>query len=195
MEPANSSIDELPRLLQEHRERLKRLVSFRMDRRLLGRIDPSDVVQEACAEAAQRWSDYHQKREVEPFVWLRFLACQKVVTLHRHHLGREKRTALKEVVFDAQDTSQSIMAHLAENATSPSLRVAKDEWQKKLMTALQVLDPIDREVLALRHFECLSNSETAQALGLAASAASKRYIRALERLRQELGDLVSEFQL
>lgn len=189
------NFQDLTVLVEKNRDRLKRLVIFRLDKRIAGRVDPSDVIQEAFTEASTRWDEFVQDQKVEPFIWLRFLVCQKIVTIHRHHLGRGKRDANREVVFDAFDTSESILAHLAESATSPSLKVAKLEGQQKLIDALKLLDPIDQEVLALRHYEGLNNAEVAQALQLTPSAASKRYIRALERLRLELGNDLSGLQL
>lgn len=180
-------------LLDEHRARLRRIVAFRLDRRLRGRIDPSDVLQDAYLEASRRIDDYIKQPDMPFFLWLRFLAEQSVQAMHRHHLGRQKRSAEREVSLDrrpaAGDTSEAIAAHLFDKRTDPGDKVAKAELFARVHAALESMDPIDREVLALRHFEELSNAETAQILGLQTSAASKRYIRAVDRLRQILAGL------
>lgn len=174
-------------VVERHRNRLKRLADFRLDDRLRSRIDPSDVVQEALVDAARRIGDYLANPAVPPFIWLRFLTRQQLATLHRHHLGREIRDACREVGID-ENSGAAIACRLAADQTGPSTAAARAEVATKLNAALGGLDPIDREVLALRHFEGLSNAETAAALGLTVSAASKRYVRAAVRLREILAD-------
>jgi RNA polymerase sigma-70 factor (ECF subfamily) len=178
-------------VLERHRERLRRLAAFRLDRRLWGRVDPSDVVQEVAFEAARRLPEFLADPAVPVFLWLRFLTTQRLATVHRHHLGRELRDAARDVPLDADAgaSSGAIAARLAADDTGPSTAAVRAERADRLHAALDVMDPIDREVLALRHFEGLSNAETAIALDLTVSAASKRYVRAVERLRTILDGL------
>jgi RNA polymerase sigma-70 factor (ECF subfamily) len=180
-------------VMDRHWDRLRRLAAFRLDRRLWGRVDPSDVVQEALVDASRRLAEYLANPAMPFFLWLRFLTRQRLATLHRHHLGRALRDAARDVPLGPEgtgdDSSAAIAARLAGHHPGPSDALLRAELAERLRAALAVMDPTDREVLALRHFEELSNAETAGALGLTASAASKRYIRAVERLRAILADV------
>src|SRR5438093_6245551 len=84
-------------LLAAHRERLRLMVRLRKDRRLQGRIDPSDVVQDAYLEAAERFPEYARESAMPFFLWLRFLTAQQLLVLHRRHLGTQARDAGREV--------------------------------------------------------------------------------------------------
>jgi RNA polymerase sigma-70 factor (ECF subfamily) len=170
-----------------HCERLRRMVRLRLDRRLQGRIDPEDVLQEAFLDAARRLAEYAADPKMPPFLWLRFLTMQRLQTLHRLHLGVKSREASREVSLyngslPAAD-SKSLAAQLLGRLTTPSRAAIRAEIQIKIQEALNAMDPIDREVLALRHFEELNNGETAAVLGLHKAAASNRYVRALRRLK------------
>jgi RNA polymerase sigma-70 factor (ECF subfamily) len=177
-------------LLAEHRERLRRMVALRLDRRLQGRIDPSDVIQEAYLEASARLAEYLRNPTMPFFLWLRFLASQKLVTLHRHHLGVQMRNAGQQMELYQgpwpEATSAALAAQLLGHDTRPSEAAIRAEMRLRVQEALSGMDPVDREVLALRHFEQLSRAEIAQLLGISESAAGKRYIRALERLKEIL---------
>src|SRR5262245_46851367 len=177
-------------LLARHRDRLKRMVALRLDRRLQGRIDPSDVIQESYLEAAARLAEYLQNPSMPFFLWLRFLTGQKLLALHRHHLGTRMRDAEREISLHhgtlPATSSAALAAQLLGHATRPSEAAMRAEMKIRLQEALNGMDPLDREVLALRHFEQLSNAETAKVLGLQESAASKRYVRALKRLKEIL---------
>lgn len=174
-------------LLARHRERLRRMVALRLDQRVQGRVDASDVIQEACLEAWTRLPEYLRQPSMPFFLWLRFLTCQKVTTLHRHHLGCEMRDAGREVSLYQgalpEASSAALAAHLLGCDTRPSEAAVRVELKIRLQEALNQMDAVDREVIALRHFEQLSRTETAQVLGMRESAVSKRYVRALERLK------------
>jgi RNA polymerase sigma-70 factor, ECF subfamily len=178
-------------LLERHGDRLRRMVALRMDRRLKGRIDASDVIQEAYLEASVRLAEYLRDPSMPFFLWLRFLAGQKLVTLHRHHLGVQMRTAGQEVALCRgplpEASSAALAGQLLGHDTRPSEAAVRAELKIRLQDGLNSMDPLDREVLALRHFEQLSRAEIAQVLGVFEAAAGKRYIRALERLKQVLG--------
>jgi RNA polymerase sigma-70 factor (ECF subfamily) len=177
-------------LFAAHRERLKRMVRLRLARRLSARVDASDVIQDAFAEATQRFAEYQANPEVSEFVWLRFLTGQKLSQIHRHHLGMQMRDADREVSLHRgsapEATSAALAAQLVGQLTSPSNAVARAEQSRLVQQALSGMDEIDREVLALRHFEQLSNPEAAQVLGIEEAAAYKRYVRALRRLKEIL---------
>ncbi len=181
----------LGQLFVVQRVRLRRMVQLRLDRRLQGRIDPDDVLQEAFVDASRRLTEYAaDARPMPPFLWLRFLTMQRLVTLHRLHLGVKSREAGREVSLysgplPAAD-SRSLAAQLLGRLTTPSRAAIRAEIQIKMQEALNAMDPIDREVLALRHFEELNNNETAAVLGLHKAAASQRYVRALRRLKEIL---------
>jgi len=180
----------LGELFGTHRERLRHMVQLRLDRRLQGRIDASDVLQEAYLEVARRAREYVARPTMPPFLWMRFLTAQKLLELHRHHLGARMRDAAQELSLCHRATPQASSVSLAEmllgRLTSPTLAARRAEMQQKLQEVINSLDPLDREVVALRHFEELSNSEVAQVLGLSKTAASNRYIRALARLKEML---------
>lgn len=180
-------------LFAHYRDRLRRMVLLRMDRRLQGRLDPSDVLQEAYITYAKRLTEYAEDRPMPFFLWLRLITGQKLIDLHRHHLGAKMRTANQEISLNhgaiPQATSVSLAAQLLGKVPSPSQAASWAETKRQVQDALNNMAPIDREVLALRHFEGLSNSETAEVLGLKKAAASNRYIRALQRLKEILSSV------
>lgn len=177
-------------LLTRHRERLRGMVAVRMDRRLRGRIDPSDVIQETCLTAAQRFDEYAANPPMTFYLWLRWIAGQRLIDQHRRHLGASGRDAGREFSLYhgafPEATTADLAAHLLGRLSSPSQAAIRAEQTIRLQEALNTLDPIDREILALRHFEQLTNGEAAQILNLDKSAASKRYARALLRLKDIL---------
>jgi RNA polymerase sigma-70 factor (ECF subfamily) len=181
------------KLLTRHEERLKRMVALRLDRRLQSRIDASDVVQEAYLEAGVRLAEYLKHPNMPFFLWLRFLTGQKLQELHRHHLGTKMRDAHREVSPYRgglpEATSAALAAQLMGHLTQPSQAAMRAEMKLQLQQALNSMDPLDREVLVLRHFEQLSNVEAARVLEIQEPAASKRYIRALRRLKEILSTM------
>jgi RNA polymerase sigma-70 factor (ECF subfamily) len=183
-------------LLERHGDRLRRMVALRLDPRLHGRIAPSDVIQETYLEASARLAEYLRQPNMPFFLWLRFLAGQKLVTLHRHHLGARMRDANREVSLHRgrlpETSSAALAAHLLGHDTRPSEAAVRAEMKIRLQEALNAMDPLDREVLALRHFEQLSWGETAQVMGITEGAAGKRYVRALQRLKSILGSVVEQ---
>jgi RNA polymerase sigma-70 factor, ECF subfamily len=179
----------LTELFARHRERLRRMIRLRLDRRLQGRIDSSDVLQDTYLEVARRSREYLAEPDMPPFLWFRFLTGQTLQALHRHHLKVHMRDAGQEVSLRRsvpQANSASLAEMLLGRLTSPTRAARRAEMQLKLQEALNAMDPLDREVLALRHFEELSNGEVAQVLGLSKTAASNRYMRALGRLKEML---------
>jgi RNA polymerase sigma-70 factor (ECF subfamily) len=176
-------------LFSRYRDRLRRMIEFRLDTRLRGRVSTSDVLQEAYIDALKRLPHFQSSPDVPFFIWLRSVAQQRLIDVHRYHLGAQVRDAGREVPLghgDAIEASSEKMAELMGDLTSPSQAAHRGEIMVRLREALDRLDPIDREVLALRHFEELSNHEVAALLGIQPAAASKRYVRAIERLKDTL---------
>ena len=180
-------------LLSMYRDRLTKMVQLRLDRRLFGRVDASDIVQDATIEAARRLREYAASPPMGFYLWLRQLAGQKLIDTHRYHLGAEKRDAGQEVSLYRnampEATTTALASQLLGRLTSPTQALQRVELQLRVQEALNSLDPIDREVLVLRHFEYLSNSEIASELGISKSAASKRFIVALRRLKEVLNQV------
>lgn len=186
-EPAMST------LLSTYRDRLRKMVQLRLDRRLYGRVDASDIVQEATIEAARRLREFANSPPMGFYLWLRQLAGQKLIDAYRHHLGAEKRDAGQEVSLYRnampEATTNALASQLLGRLTTPTQAAQRAELQLRVQEALNNLDPVDREVLVLRHFEHLSNNETAGLLGISKSAASKRFLVALGRLKQILNQV------
>src|SRR5215471_1287508 len=176
-------------LVDRHRERLERMVRLRMDRRLQGRVDPADVVQEAYLAVPGKFPRYSADPRLPFFLWLRLEVGQKLVDVHRFHLGTKMRDAGQEVSLHRgplpQVSSLSLAEHLLGKLTTASHAAMRVELKLRVQEALNSMDPHDREVLVLRHFEELSNAEAAQVLGIKPSAAVNRYVRALKRLKDE----------
>jgi RNA polymerase sigma-70 factor (ECF subfamily) len=189
----NGDAEALAELFSRERERLWRVIQFRLAEPLRGRLEPDDVLQEAFLAASQRLKHYAQSPATSPFIWLRMIVNQTLVDLHRQHLGAQKRDAAREVSLDGtryvEATSASVAIQLVGAFTTPSGAAARADQHKLVQDAIEEMDPIDREVLALRHFEELTNSEVAEALGIEQKAASIRYIRALRRLKEILAQV------
>ncbi|HMO15768.1 MAG TPA: sigma-70 family RNA polymerase sigma factor [Pirellulaceae bacterium] len=181
----------LGELLQQVRERLLRIIDYRLDSRLQGRLDPEDVFQELCIDAARRLGEYQRTAQQLPaFVWLRFLAVQKTIELNRKHVGVAARSIEREISLHHSPTAVNSTVELANRLMgrepTPSEVTRRNELAEVLSAALQQLDAIDREILELRHYEQLSNEEAANVLGISSSACSNRYVRALKRLKSEV---------
>jgi len=173
------------RLFSRHRGYLRRVVGLRADPKLRARVDPSDVVQEAQLEATRRLDDYLDN-PVLPFrLWLRQIAYDRLAMLHRRHVLASRRTVERDVPLPAR-SSMLLAQQLLAAAPSPHEQLVRRELARRLRDALAQLADIDREIILLRNFEGLSNQEAAQVLGIEPVAASKRYGRALLRLRNLL---------
>jgi len=183
----------LGEVFSHYRERLRRIIRFRLDYRIAGRISDSDVLQETYIAAAKRLDHFSNLEEMPPFLWLRLLIGQQLVDLHRQHLQAGMRDVRKEVSIQqsvpSPHTSMAIAAQLVGRATAVSELVSRAEQIERLESTLNEMDPIDREVIALRHFEELSNKEAAKVLEIDSAAASKRYVRAMGRLGELMATL------
>jgi RNA polymerase sigma-70 factor (ECF subfamily) len=154
---------------------------------MAGRVSESDVIQETFISANKRVEHYLSKPEMPFFVWLRLLVQQQLADLHRHHLQAEMRDVRKEISLEqpaaSPRTSLAMAAHLVGQVTSPSRAFSRIERIAKLEEALNQMEEIDREVIALRHFEELTNAEVAEVLDINLEAARKRYVRAIKRMK------------
>ncbi|MBM3980328.1 MAG: sigma-70 family RNA polymerase sigma factor [Planctomycetes bacterium] len=181
----------LAELFARHRDKLRRMVQLRLDHRLAGRVSPSDVLQEAYIDAVKRIDHYFDKPDQSFFGWLRLVVGQRLADVHREHLAQKRDVGNEVPIHRGPPGADSacLAACLLGDGTSPSNAAARTESFSRLEEALTQMDPLDREVLALRHFEELSNTDTATILGIQPAAASKRYVRALARLKQILETL------
>ena len=184
-------------LFSRYRKRLLRIVKFRLDRRLQGRVDEEDVLQDAYMDAVQRSHHFFEMEQPTSFfIWLRMVVGQTLIDVHRRHLGTKMRDANREEALNAGfggGTSVSLSFHLLAHLTSPSQAAMKAELAGIVEEAIEGLSQIDREVLALRHFEELTNNEVAEVLSLHRKAASIRYRRALTRLTDVLDKIPGFF--
>jgi RNA polymerase sigma-70 factor, ECF subfamily len=190
---ANGDPSSWEALVDESRQRLRRMVAFRLDHRLQGRVDPSDVVQDAYLEAWRELRSYLEHPALPFYLWLRGIAGNTLRELHRHHLGTQMRDPRREVSIHggalAETTTGALAERLLGDLSGASGELVRAEIQLRLRDALDTMDPLDREVLALRHFEQLSPAETASVLGIKEAAAGMRYVRALRRLKEILTNL------
>jgi RNA polymerase sigma-70 factor (ECF subfamily) len=179
-------------LMQRHRDRLRRMIAFRLDSRLSARVDASDVVQEALAEAAEKLPQYARDRPLPFYPWLRQIAWQKIVHLHQRHLYRQKRTVFREQNL-AGHVSELSRVELAQRLVAPmagpSSIMQRKESAAKVQQAIERLRPNHREILLLRYVELLTVSEMSAVLNITPAAVKMRHIRALERLRDLLDDV------
>lgn len=181
----------------EHRPRLKQMLQFRMDPRLRSRTDLSDVLQEAYIDAFRRLDHFASKPDMSFYVWLRQITMQRLIDLHRQHLLAYKRDIRNEVPIGDHPyqaaTSAVIATQMVDLMITPSQVLIRQEMVQQLEATLENLDDMDREVLALRHFEDLRNGEVAEVLGITEAAASNRYVRALARLQKDLAKIPDFF--
>lgn len=183
----------LAELFQHHRSRLRRMVQLRMHPTVQGRCDPSDVLQEAFVDATEQLQNYAKDSDLPFFLWLRLVTGQRLAKFHRRHLGVAKRDAKREISISPDHTPEAsafnLASLLAGSITSPSGHLIRDELRSRIQAVLDAMEPNDREVLALRHFEELTIRESAMALGISETAASSRYRRAILRVKAALAEV------
>lgn len=187
----------LDQLFCTHRDRLQRMIRLRMDRRIQGRLDSSDVLQEAYIDVFRNLQGYVNAPSTSFFIWLRNIVGLKLAEAHRRHLGTDKRDAKRDVSIYRgalpEVNSASMAAQLLGQLTTPSQIAVKTEMRLRLQQVLDSMAEVDREIIALRHFEQLNSQEVADVLQMSKSGASSRYIRAMKRLKEELSEF-SEFE-
>lgn len=179
------------RLMDRHRDAVRRMIQMRLDQAVARRVDASDVVQDVMLEASQRLTDYLQNPSMPFHLWLRQLAKDRIIDMHRRHRGAQRRSVDREQNFSGlggDDQSAADLAGLLKDAElTPAAAALRQEMQNRFLLALDHLEEGDREIIVMRHFEHLGNSEVADALGLSAPAAGMRYLRAIRKLREFLG--------
>ena len=191
---ADGDADAWGALLARHQQRLQCVAAFRLDTRLRGRVDAADVMQEAYAAATARQAEFFGQSVQPLFLWLRWVVGNTLLELRRHHLGAQMRDARRETpaahpakgAGGDDGTRAALVAQLTCGVTWPATAAGREDVKARLNDALGRMGATDREVLALRHFEQLTSAEAALVLGIRERAAAKRYLRALERLRDML---------
>lgn len=179
-------------LMDRYRDSLRQMVRLRLDQKIQRRVDVSDVVQDVLVEANRRLADYLANPVMAFHLWLRQIARDRIIDAHRRHRASEKRSVDREqglnVPPDLSGSTMDLLGQLRDAELTPGAAVAQQEMARIVEQAISRLDETDMEVITMRHYEHLSNQETAQALGLTEAAAGMRYLRAIRRLRSLLGE-------
>ncbi|MBL8820322.1 MAG: sigma-70 family RNA polymerase sigma factor [Planctomyces sp.] len=180
------------RLMERHRDSVRRMIQMRLDQAVARRVDASDVVQDVLLEASQRMTEYIRNPTMPFHLWLRQLAKDRVIDMHRRHRGAQRRSVDREQVLsnlgNDERSAADLVSLLRDTELTPAAATVRREMQQRFLDALAQLDDNDREIILMRHFEHLGNGEVAQALGLSPPAAGMRYLRAIRRLRELLTD-------
>ena len=181
----------LAELVSIHQSRIRHLIEMQLDTRLTGRVDTDDVLQEVFLDAAARIRHFNNEHSGSLFVWLRLITIQTLANVHRRHFGTKMRDVSREMsIFRPNhNATTSLALQLLGHATSPSQVAMREETAARLVEVINEMSEIDRQILKLRHFEQLSNSEASEVLDIQPKAASIRYIRALKRLKDVLAEL------
>ncbi|MEW4530396.1 sigma-70 family RNA polymerase sigma factor [Maioricimonas sp. JC845] len=183
--------DAVNRLIQRHRDAVRRMVAMRLDRGIAQRVDASDVVQDVMLEATRRMRDYLANPQMPFHLWLRQLAKDRMIDLHRRHHAQRRDVGRERSMTAggrADQSSLDLARQLIDSELTPAAATVRKELEQRFMAAIDELPEADREIIIMRHAEHLSNSEVAQALDLSPAAAGMRYLRAVRRLRGLLGD-------
>ncbi len=178
------------RLLDTHREPLRRMIGLRLDPALAGRVDASDIVQEVMLEVSQRLADYLRNPAMPFHLWVRHIAKDHMIDAHRRHRQAQRRSLDREQPLVpaglADQSSLELAGQLIDHEMTPATAAVRHELQKRMEQAVAALEEDDREIILMRHYEQLSNQEVATALGLTEAAASMRHLRAVRKLRAAL---------
>ena len=179
------------RLMERHRQAVRRLIQMRLDKAVARRVDASDVVQDVLFEASRRLNDYISNPSMPFHLWLRQLAKDRVIDMHRRHRAAQRRSVDREQrissLGDDDESTADLASLLRDTELTPAAATVRKEMEQRFLEALNDLADDDREMILMRHFEHLGNGEVADALGLSAPAAGMRYLRAIRRLRLALG--------
>ena len=183
----------LAEVFDQVKDRLRRVIEVRLDPRMKGRVDPSDVLQEAFLDLIARQKSFSERKSgMSMFVWMRLVASEKLIQLRRQHVEAKKRSVGREVYIDSPSPQQSsvcLAGHLLGHFSSAGNRLIREEMKRVLMNTLDSMDEVDREIILMRGFEELSNVEAAEVLGISQNGASNRYVRAMTRLKKELEEI------
>lgn len=177
------------RLLERHRESLRRMADMRLDAKIRQRVDASDIVQEALIEVNRRLPTYLENPVMPFHLWVRQIMTDRLIDAHRRHRVSKKRTVdLEQAPVVAANLDHSTIQfgnQVTDGELTPAAAAIQNEMQRKFEAAIEEMDDQDQEIIVMRHFENLTNQEVAQVLGLTEPAASMRYLRAMRRLRKE----------
>jgi RNA polymerase sigma-70 factor (ECF subfamily) len=178
-------------LMERHRESLRKLVRMRLDRAIAQRVDASDVVQDVLMEASQRLADFIGEAKMPFHLWLRQLTKDHIIDVHRRHRGAQRRSVDREhrvLAVQPDRSSLDLAAQFCDPELTPAAANIRRELEQRFLTALDHMSDDDKDIILMRHFEHLSNSEVAQALNMSPAASGMRYLRTLRRLRSILGE-------
>lgn len=179
----------LGRLLESYRKYLLLLARMQIGPRLRGKVDPADIVQETFLDAHRQFPNFRGETERQLMAWLRrILAGQLAFTL-RHYMGTKGRDVRleRECLARLDHSSDRLDNTFAAAASTPSHAASRREQVLLLAEALNRLPENYREVIMLRHIEALPFAETAARMGRTEDGVQKLWVRALARLRRELG--------
>jgi len=180
------------RLLARHRAAVRRMIQLRMDPALGRRVDASDIAQDVLVEAHRRLAKYLNNPTMPFHLWLRQMAQDRLIDAHRRHRGAARRSLDRERPLDVRlprdRSTRNLTLQLYDRELTPAAAATWRELKRRFEEACRALEPQHQEIVVMRHFEQLSNSEAALALGLSPQAASMRYLRAIRRLRELLDD-------
>lgn len=183
--------DAVNKLFEEHRESVRRMIELRLDPAIVARVDASDIVQDTLVEASRRLDDYLRSSDMPFHLWIRQIAKDRMIDAHRRHRAAGRRSVERERPLDrpgfSSASSIQLLNQLQSEGLTPATQAIRQEMEAQFSAALEELEEVDREILLMRHFEQLSNQESARALKLSDPAASMRYLRALRRLRAKIG--------
>jgi len=180
------------RLMERFREGVHRVVRMRLDQKIQGRIDVSDIVQEVFVEANRRLQDYLKNPSMPFHLWLRHIARDRIIDAHRRHRVSAKRSVDRERPLVARGgvdrSTLEFAAQLCDQQLTPAAAATRRELARRVEHAITQLADQDAEIIFMRHYEQLSNQEVALTLQITEPAASMRYLRAVRRLRAALLD-------
>ena len=173
-------------LLMRHAARLRAMIALRIDSRLAPRLDPSDIVQDALAEAHRKLPAYIDNRAVPFYPWLRKIAWEKLVQSHRKHVYAQRRSVRREAgqLDLSGDSKMLLVDRLANSSASPSDALAREEMAARVVSALADLPRQDHEIIVLKHLENLTFIEVAVVMEMTEEAVRSRYRRAIERIHK-----------
>jgi RNA polymerase sigma-70 factor (ECF subfamily) len=187
LQAGSGDVEAVNRLLERHREALRRMVGLRLDRVLQRRVDASDIVQDVLVEANRRLAGYIESPKMPFHLWLRHIAKDRLIDAHRRHREAARRSLDREQPLQVGEYSNQsaldLAVQLRDRQLTPAAAATRQELEQRFREAIEQLDETDQEVILMRHFEQLGNQEVAQALGLSEAAAGMRYLRALRKLR------------
>ncbi|MEX2316336.1 MAG: sigma-70 family RNA polymerase sigma factor [Pirellulales bacterium] len=176
------------RLLDKHRDSLRRMVQARVYGGMARRVDASDVVQDALVEANRRLAEYLRDPRMPFHAWLRALARDRLVDAFRRQLADKRDIGREESLAAGDNSCDRPAREIADSGLTPAAMALKQEFQTRFVAALDQLPDEARDVILMRHSEQLTNSQAAELLGLSEAAAGMRYLRALRQLKAILGD-------